>query len=117
MKVYQLERIKKKQVFDDVFPIEVDVFLYECSKDAIESAMSYYDKVITRFDHMKQHDALQSEGCYSIFTEKPETIDDLNSATTLNWTIKAYIQDVIHEIHLSIKENNVITKQNFNNLL
>lgn len=108
MKVYQLKRIKKKQVFDDVFPTEFDVFLYERKEDAVKSANDYYDMLINKFDRLKQHAALQDGGSHSIFTEKPESIEQSISDNDLTWTVKAYIQDVIHEITLSIKENIVI---------
>lgn len=108
MKVYQLERLKQKQIFDDVLAPTFDVFLFESPDEAIKAATDYCEKIIARYDHMKLNQPSSNENNYSFFIERPTSF---SLDTPLNWTMKAYIEDVVHEIRLCVKENNIKLKE------
>lgn len=101
MKVYQLELIKEKQIFNDNFPPTYEVFLFESKNDAIKKAVNYCEKSIQRYDKMKESYQGNANAVYGFNLKKP---DDLTK-DSLSWLINVYVEDVSHEITLRLKEN------------
>lgn len=106
MKVYQLELIKEKQIFNDSLPPTYEVFLFQSKHDAIEKAVNYCEKSIERYDKMKASYQGNADAVYSFSLKKP---DDL-TMDSLSWLINVYVEDVSHEITLRLKENTVYAK-------